>query len=224
MATASAPPSSSPSPSVNGGRLSPGTLRTARSASGLNDTTLAASGSLSGYVITGSLTPATTCALVITRSGETTKPEPVMMRSHDSARPVILMTLPAAARTSGSRCSRLFGGSTATIGSASHGATTWGNPPESTTSPNARRTVDGETGIARSTSPRMLDSRTPGEAYGTAADEIASPHAHAATSRPATPRAAPPAASKRRAGRDDTFDRTHPPAHDNTPCPIEATP
>src|SRR5690606_9932427 len=159
-----------------------------------------------------------------TRSGETTKPEPVMMRSHDSARPVILMTLPAAARTSGSRCSRLFGGSTATIGSASHGATTWGNPPESTTSPNARRTVDGETGIARWTSPRMLDSRTPGEAYGTAADEIASPHAHAATSRPATPRAAPPAASKRRAGRADTFERTHPPAHDNTPCPIEATP
>ena len=54
-----------------------------------------------GAVTFGSVTPASTCALVITRPGANTKPEPSICREHDGAMPRICTTEPFTFATTG---------------------------------------------------------------------------------------------------------------------------
>ena len=93
---------------------------TATSSRGLNSTTLArVRRPLTS--MNGSSTPATTCALVMTRPGANTKPEPSTPRSQD-ATPMTLTTLSDACLTPGSRRVASSGGSTAVMRSSSNGS------------------------------------------------------------------------------------------------------
>src|SRR5665647_3786071 len=84
-------------PRVNAGAGRPGTESTARSRRGSKRTTRASYERPVPRIRTRSDdTPATTWALVTTRSGATTQPLPSCPRLHDSATPVILTIDPAA--------------------------------------------------------------------------------------------------------------------------------
>lgn len=72
--------------------------------------------------------PATTCALVITRSGAATKPLPSSCREHDGALPRILTTRSCTCRTTGLLCNAGSGGPTSVTGVLPNGPSTSGNP------------------------------------------------------------------------------------------------
>src|SRR3954447_16570264 len=90
---------------------SPGTASTAMSTFSSTTTGLAWY-CLPSASTTGFSTPARTCALVITRSGAYTKPEPSICREQDGAIPVIFTTDPLTDVTTGLFCRAWSGGGT----------------------------------------------------------------------------------------------------------------
>src|SRR3712207_1306463 len=100
MMIASSPDPAGASAKVSGTCGSPGTASTATSVSSSTWTGVASYSSPSA-VTTGSLTPASTWALVITRSWAKTNPEPSICREQDGATPLIRTTEPCTEVTTG---------------------------------------------------------------------------------------------------------------------------
>src|SRR4051812_37358867 len=100
MMIASAPVSTGADANDSGTSGSDGTASTATSVSGSTYTGVA-SYALPSAVTTGWATPASTCALVITRPGAYTKPEPSICREQDGAMPRICTTEPSTLVTTG---------------------------------------------------------------------------------------------------------------------------
>src|SRR5882757_560080 len=165
---------------------SPGTARIATSTSGLNSTTWAGSCRLLEAAPTStvsSLVPATTCALVATRFGATTKPDPSSARMHCGALPWILSTLFDAVRTAGAPASVMFGGATSALTLPG-----WRDPgvrPEELSM--ARRSsgnwlADGTAApTTASIPPSSAEPRTPSVSPGKLAEASGSATSHAAS-------------------------------------------
>src|ERR671920_1039340 len=106
---------------------SPGTASTATSVSSSTYTGTASYSSPSA-VTTGSLTPASTCALVITRSRAYTKPEPSICREHDGATPLTCTTEPDTEVTTGLESRAWSGAATSGTSVGVSGSRTSGSP------------------------------------------------------------------------------------------------
>src|SRR5881227_2113414 len=117
-----------------------GTDRMAMSMVGSYDTTVASYGLPLASTVT-LFEPATTCALVMTRSGESTNPLPSNTFEQDGAIARIFTTLGSVFATTGFLDSAASGAATATTGVRLNGSSTCGSPEVSSNADNRLGTV-----------------------------------------------------------------------------------
>src|SRR5690625_1646329 len=135
---------------ANGGNGRSGTARIEMASLGSKEITVASYDLVPLSTLTLS-EPATTCAFVITRLGEITKPVPSNTFWQLGATPRIRNTLGAVASTTGLAASPGSGASTAAIGVRLNGSSTAGNPESSSIADNRRGTFLSQFGAMSST-------------------------------------------------------------------------
>src|SRR5690606_27640608 len=138
------------------GEVRPGTHSTATSLDGSNSTTSASSGPRGVSTVT-LVVPATTCALVITRSGAITNPEPSSARWQLGATPRMRSTLCCSEAATGLASTLGSGGSTAVIGARPNGPITSGNPEVLSSRENSLGTLRNQFGATSLTSASTRD-------------------------------------------------------------------
>src|SRR3954451_1754464 len=191
------------------------------SVSGSNTTTLASY----FFPLTstcGELTPATTCAFVITRCGAYTNPLPSRPREQ-LATPVTSAIREYAERTGCCRAIALSGGCVSRIRSGTNGSRKRGNRSVLTTSLNdcsARSAL-----LRRNSSPfaSTCDPRTADVTLGIRAPLTATPSTQDTISTDTAASAAPPSASRNRTGFQDSVFRIREPTTAPSVRPIEAS-
>src|ERR1700744_5402754 len=163
--TTLAPDFASPWAKVNGAGGRFGTARIAMSTEGSYDTTVASSGLPLAYTWT-LLDPATTCALVITRSGAITNPLPSKTFWQLGARLRTLTTLGAVAVTTGLVASAGSGDATGTTGVRLNGSSTAGRPEGFSSADNRLGPVFSHGGATSFTWASTRDPRTAAASSG----------------------------------------------------------
>src|SRR6478609_1912461 len=156
---ASAPDSAASGAKRSAGRPRSSTCSTATSVRGSYSTTVAALASPSTSTVV-LFDPATTCALVSTRSGAMTKPLPSSCLLQDSASALTFTIDGSALVTTGDFANAASGGGTSVIGVDESGSRICGNPDWSNRSPSLPDTSRNWSGITSSTVDSTDELRT----------------------------------------------------------------
>src|SRR6266851_4509870 len=168
------------------------------------------------------LTPATTCAFVITWSGAKTNPEPSIRREQDVATPITFTTLSRARTRPAERTTRGSGGATADADSAPSEPKTDVYGPLASRPRKSENIVLAAGGMTLSTPWSTADRFTWLEIAAKGAFTTAEPISQAMSRTDSTLMAAPAAESAKVAGRQLTRERIIAPTAEASSWPIIA--